>query len=122
MDQDVVVKTFKQCNMYEGTVIGNWSHKMAYRMIMDKQGAIINGYAAGNIDNLLSIIDKVVVYEDANPCNLNGFARAENMKDQVKWTESKQGVKDGLLELYAYYDENREMIKQKRIENGLENN
>jgi len=82
-------------------------------------GPYINGYAFGDIDQLIPIIERVQREEKAVP-DLTRIYPHVNFKPKSEWDAGNKGLNDGLTKLLMTLKEQKASIKQQRIEHGME--
>jgi hypothetical protein len=82
-------------------------------------GMWINGYAFGNVDQLLQTIQRVQKEGLVLP-DLKAAYRGVTFKDEVEWKAANSGVNDGLNEFLAVLKAQRSNIHQQRVDRGIE--
>src|SRR2546423_3256999 len=82
-------------------------------------GPYINGYAFGDIDQLIPIIERVQREGKLVP-ELTKFYPAVTFKPKSEWDAGNKGLNDGLTKLVTTLKEQKASIKQQRIEHGIE--
>src|SRR6266545_2350647 len=82
-------------------------------------GPYINGYAFGDIDQLIPIIERVQREGKAVP-DLTRICPHVNFKPKSEWDAGNKGLNDGLTKLLMTLKEQKASIKQQRIEHRME--
>jgi hypothetical protein len=82
-------------------------------------GPYINGYAFGNIDQLIPIIERVQTEGKAVP-DLTKIYPGVTFKPKSQWDAGNKGLNEGLTKLLMTLKEQKASIKQQRIERGME--
>ena len=82
-------------------------------------GPYINGYAFGNIDQLIPIIDKVQREGRVVP-DLTKIYPNVIFKPKSEWQAENQGLNEGLTKLVVTLKNEKASIRQQRIERGME--
>src|SRR6516225_285332 len=82
-------------------------------------GPYINGYAFGEIDQLLPIIEKVQREGNIVPDLTKIYPRV-TFKPKSEWDAGNKGLNDGLTKLLTTLKNEKANIKQQRIEHGME--
>src|SRR5436309_824068 len=82
-------------------------------------GPYINGYAFGDIDQLIPIIERVQREGKAAPDLTKIYPRV-TFKPKSEWDAGNKGLNDGLTKLLMTLKEQKASIKQQRIEHGME--
>ena len=82
-------------------------------------GPYINGYAFGDIDNLVQIVQKVQKENRALP-DLNKMYPRVIFKNKSEWKTGNTGLNDGLTKLLATLKEQKADIKRQRTERGMD--
>ncbi|QJB55501.1 hypothetical protein [Pseudodesulfovibrio sp. zrk46] len=75
-------------------------------------GPTMNGYIGGNVDEWIMTIDEAIKWHNEHP---DKFLDKEENKDIYA------SVISGLEKLKRHVDESRDLIREKRLENGLDN-
>jgi hypothetical protein len=82
-------------------------------------GPYINGYAFGDIDQLVQIIERVQKEGKAVP-DLNKIYPGVSFKKRSEWEAGNMGLNEGLTKLLTTLKEQKISIKQQRVERGME--
>ena len=82
-------------------------------------GPYINGYAFGNIDQLIPIIERVQREGKAVP-DLTKIYPGVAFKPKPEWDAGNKGLNEGLTKLLITLKNEKSSIKQQRIERGIE--
>jgi hypothetical protein len=82
-------------------------------------GPYVNGYAFGNIDELVPIIERVQKEGRVLP-DLTRIYPKVVFKDRSQWPEGNNGLNEGLTKLLITLKDQKASIKQQRIERGME--
>jgi hypothetical protein len=82
-------------------------------------GPYINGYAFGDIDQLIPIIEKVQREGKAVP-DLTKIYPGVIFKPKSEWDPRNKGLNEGLTKLLVTLKNEKASIKQQRIERGME--
>ena len=82
-------------------------------------GPYINGYAFGDIDQLIPIIERVQKEGKVVPDLTKIYPRA-TFKPKSEWDAGNKGLNDGLTKLLMTLKAQKASIKQQRIEHGME--
>src|SRR5215472_17134522 len=82
-------------------------------------GPYINGYAFGDIDQLIPIIEKVQSEGKTVPDLTRIYPRV-TFKPKSEWDAGNKGLNEGLTKLVMTLKNEKASIKQQRIEHGLE--
>lgn len=82
-------------------------------------GPYINGYAFGDIDQLVQIIERVQKEGKAVP-DLNKIYPGVSFKKRSEWEAGNMGLNEGLTKLLTTLKEQKISIKQQRAERGME--
>jgi hypothetical protein len=82
-------------------------------------GPYINGYAFGDIDQLIPIIERVQKEGKVVPDLTKIYPRA-TFKPKSEWDAGNKGLNDGLTKLVMTLKAQKASIKQQRIEHGME--
>jgi hypothetical protein len=82
-------------------------------------GPYINGYAFGDIDQLIPIIERVQKEGKVVPDLTKIYPRA-TFKPKSEWDAGNKGLNDGLTKLLMTLKGQKASIKQQRIEHGME--
>jgi hypothetical protein len=82
-------------------------------------GPYINGYAFGDIDQLVPIIEKVQREGKTVPDLTRIYPRV-TFKPKSEWDVGNKGLNDGLTKLLITLKKEKASIKQQRIEHGME--
>jgi hypothetical protein len=82
-------------------------------------GPYINGYAFGDIDQLIPIIERVQKEGKVVPDITKIYPRA-TFKPKSEWDAGNKGLNDGLTKLLMTLKAQKASIKQQRIEHGME--
>jgi hypothetical protein len=82
-------------------------------------GPYINGYAFGDIDQLIPIIERVRKEGKVVPDLTKIYPRV-TFKPKLEWDAGNKGLNDGLTKLLMTLKEQKASIKQQRIEHGME--
>ena len=82
-------------------------------------GPYINGYAFGDIDQLIPIIEKVQREGRAVP-DLTKIYPNVTFKPRSEWHAGNEGLNEGLTKLVVTLKNEKASIRQQRIERGME--
>jgi len=82
-------------------------------------GPYINGYAFGDIDQLVPIIEKVQREGNTVPDLTKIYPRV-TFKPKSEWTAGNKGLNDGMTKLLTTLKNEKASIKKQRIEHGME--
>src|SRR5436309_4029318 len=82
-------------------------------------GPYINGYAFGDIDQLVPIIEKVQKEGKTVPDLTKIYPRV-TLKPKSEWDAGNKGLNEGLTKLLLTLKNEKASIKQQRIERGME--
>ena len=82
-------------------------------------GPYINGYAFGDIDQLVPIIEKVQREGKVVPDLTKIYPRV-TFKPKSEWDAGNKGLNEGLTKLLVTLKNEKASIKQQRIERGME--
>ena len=82
-------------------------------------GPYINGYAFGDIDQLIPIIEKVQKEGKVVPDLTKIYPRV-TFKPKSEWDAGNKGLNEGLTKLLMTLKNEKASIKQQRIERGME--
>jgi hypothetical protein len=82
-------------------------------------GPYINGYAFGDIDQLVPIIQRVQKEGQTLPDLTKVYPRVA-FKPKSEWDAGNKGLNDGLTKLLVTLKNEKASIKQQRIEHGME--
>jgi hypothetical protein len=82
-------------------------------------GPYINGYAFGDIDQLVPIIERVQRENQAVPDLTKIYLRVA-FKPKSEWEAENKGLNEGLTKLLVTLKNEKASIKQQRIEHGME--
>jgi hypothetical protein len=82
-------------------------------------GPYVNGYAFGDIDQLVPIIQRVQK-EGRTISDMNKIYPGVSFKDRSEWQTDNKGLNEGLGKLVETLKEQKASIKQQRIERGME--
>ena len=82
-------------------------------------GPYVNGYAFGDIDQLVLIIERVQKEGRTIP-DMNKIYPGVTFKNRSEWVTDNKGLNEGLGKLVATLKEQKASIKQQRIERGME--
>ena len=82
-------------------------------------GPYINGYAFGDIDQLVPIIEKVQKEGKIVPDLTKIYPRV-TFKPKSEWDAGNKGLNEGLTKLLLTLKNEKATIKQQRIEHGME--
>ena len=82
-------------------------------------GPYINGYAFGDIDQLVPIIERVQKEGRTIP-DMNKIYPGVTFKNRSEWDTDNKGLNEGLGKLVETLKEQKASIKQQRIERGME--
>ena len=82
-------------------------------------GPYINGYAFGDIDRLVPIIDRVQREGKTVPDLTKIYPRVA-FKPKSEWDAANKGLNEGLTKLLITLKNEKASIKQQRIERGME--
>jgi hypothetical protein len=82
-------------------------------------GPYINGYAFGDIDQLVPIIERVQREGKTVPDLTKIYPRVA-FKPKSEWDTANKGLNEGLTKLLITLKNEKASIKQQRIERGME--
>jgi len=82
-------------------------------------GPYINGYAFGDIDQLIPIIERVQREGKTVPDLTKIYSRVA-FKPNSEWDAANKGLNEGLTKLLITLKNDKASIKQQRIEHGME--
>jgi hypothetical protein len=82
-------------------------------------GPYINGYAFGDIEQLVPIIERVQKEGKTVPDLTKIYPRAA-FKPKSEWDAENKGLNDGMTKLLTTLKNEKASIKQQRIEHGME--
>src|SRR5438034_8030910 len=82
-------------------------------------GPYINGYAFGDIDQLVPIIERVQKEGRTIP-DMNKIYPGVTFKNRSEWDTDNKGLNEGLGKLVETLKEQKASIKQQRIKRGME--
>jgi hypothetical protein len=82
-------------------------------------GPYINGYAFGDIDQLIPIIERVQREGKTVPALKKIYPRV-TFKPKSEWDAGNKGLNEGLTKLLTTLKNEKTSIKQQRIEHGME--
>ena len=82
-------------------------------------GPYINGYAFGDIDQLIPIIEKVQQEGNVVPDLTKIYPRV-TFKPKSEWDAGNKGLNKGLTKLLIALKNDKASIKQQRVERGME--
>ena len=82
-------------------------------------GPYINGYAFGDIDQLIPIIERVQREGKTVP-DLTKIYPSVTFKKRSEWDAGNKGLNEGLTKLLTTLRDQKASIKQQRIERGME--
>src|SRR5947207_5087300 len=82
-------------------------------------GPYVNGYAFGDIDQLVPIIERVQKEGKKLP-DMNKIYPGVSFKNRSQWDTDNKGLNEGLGKLVETLKEQKASIKQQRIEHGME--
>src|SRR5712664_274834 len=82
-------------------------------------GPYINGYAFGDIDQLIPIIERVQREGKTVP-DLTKIYPTVTFKKRSEWDAGNNGLNEGLTKLLTTLKDQKASIKQQRIERGME--
>jgi hypothetical protein len=82
-------------------------------------GPYINGYAFGDIDQLIPIIERVQTEGKIVPDLTKIYPRVA-FKPKSEWEAGNKGLNEGLTKLLTTLKNEKATIKQQRIERGME--
>lgn len=82
-------------------------------------GPYINGYAFGDIDQLVPIIERVQREGKTVPDLTKIYPRV-TFKSKSEWDAGNKGLNEGLTKLIVTLKNEKASIKQKRIEHGMD--
>jgi hypothetical protein len=82
-------------------------------------GPYINGYAFGDIDHLIQVVERVQK-ENKTVSDLERIYPSVIFKQRSEWGAGNNGLNEGLTKFLAMLNEQKAMLKKKRIENGTE--
>jgi hypothetical protein len=101
--------------------IGNTGFELfqAQNAFQQLVGPYINGYAFGDIDQLIAIIERVQTKVKAVPDLTRIYPRVV-FKPKSEWDAGNKGLNDGLTKLLMTLKNEKASIKQQRIEHGME--
>jgi hypothetical protein len=82
-------------------------------------GPYINGYAFGDIDQLIPIIERVQTEGKSAPDLTKIYPRV-TFKPKSEWDAGNKGLNEGMTKLLTTLKNEKASIKQQRIEHGME--
>jgi hypothetical protein len=82
-------------------------------------GPYVNGYAFGDIDQLVPIIERVQKEAKTVP-DLEKIYPRVAFKPKSEWEAGNKGLNEGLTKLFVTLKNEKSSIKQQRIERGME--
>jgi hypothetical protein len=82
-------------------------------------GPYINGYAFGDIDGLVKIVERVQKEGRQIP-DLQAACPGVTFKSKSQWGSDNTNLADGMNELISTVKEKKDDIKRHRIERGME--
>ena len=82
-------------------------------------GPYINGYAFGDIDRLLRIIERVQTENQTVP-DLEKVYPGVTFKRRLEWNSANASLNEGLTKLLGMLKDQKTSLKKTRIENGTE--
>jgi hypothetical protein len=82
-------------------------------------GPYINGYAFGDVDQLIPIVERVQKEGKAVPDLTKIYPRVA-FKPKSEWDAGNKGLNEGLIKLLMTLKNEKASIKQQRIERGME--
>lgn len=82
-------------------------------------GPYINGYAFGDIEHLIPVIERVRKESKAIP-DLNKIYPGVAFKKKSEWEAGNREINEGLSKLLVMLKDQKAVIKQQRIESGVE--
>src|SRR5207248_4915667 len=82
-------------------------------------GPYINGYAFGNIDQLVPIIERVQKQGRAVP-DMSNIYPGVVFKNRSEWDAANKALNEGLTKLLTTLKEQKASIQQQRVERGME--
>ena len=82
-------------------------------------GPYVNGYAFGDIDQLVPIIERVQREGKAVPDLTKIYSRV-TFKPKSEWDAGNKALNEGMTKLLITLKNQKESIKQQRIEHGME--
>ena len=82
-------------------------------------GPYINGYAFGDIDNVVQIVERVQKENRALP-DLNKIYPRVIFKKKSEWEAGNTGLNEGMTKFLATLKEQKADIKRQRVERGMD--
>jgi hypothetical protein len=82
-------------------------------------GTYINGYAFGDTDGLVKIVERVQK-EDRRIPDLQAAYPGVTFRSKSEWTAANADLADGMNQLISMLKEKKDEIKRQRIERGME--
>lgn len=82
-------------------------------------GPFINGYGFGDLNHVRDVIQRVLKEGQKLP-DIKATYRGVHFKDESKWKAEHKQLNDGLGELLTLIKEQKDDIKQQRIDSGVE--
>jgi len=82
-------------------------------------GPYINGYAFGDVDRLVRIVERVQK-ENKAVADLEKIYPGVKFKSRAEWDAGNNGLNEGLTKLLAMLKEQKATLKKQRAENGTE--
>ena len=82
-------------------------------------GPFVNGYGFGDPDHVREVVQRVLKEGQKLP-DIKATYRGVHFKDESKWKAEHKQLNDGLGELLTLIKEQKDDIKQQRIDNGVE--
>lgn len=86
---------------------------------MELVGAYINGYAFGDIDQLIKVLQRVQK-EGLTMPELNATYPGVTFKKEAEWKDENEELNAGLTDLMESVEQGRKEIKEERAKNGTE--
>jgi hypothetical protein len=122
--KNVLLKTGvvqKEADLANLHLIGGVYRIDLYETIQQKLGVTINGYAYGDLEQMKSIIDEVLKYEENYPFNPMGLRPQPLLKNENIQAEKLVIVKESYVSQKKQIIEEADYLRAERSKNGLEN-
>jgi hypothetical protein len=87
-------------------------------LFISSSGPYINGYAFGDTDGLVKIVEKVQKEGRRIP-DLQAVYPGVTFKNKSEWASANANLADGMNQLISTLKEKKDEIKRQRIERGM---
>ena len=77
----------------------------------------VNGYALGDPDHLRDVVQRVLKENEKLP-DIKAIYKGVSFKDESEWKAEHKMLNDGMAKLLTFLKDEKDQIKQQRIENG----